>query len=143
MTAQIILRFLVILLLPAAAHAACVVEKKATIPLERAGGVFTLPVEVNGVAANFMLDTGAVRSTVTPEAVQRLRLARDKWVGTTMTGVGGIGNVERPPNATPASISLGGIPLVRRRLSRDSSLAVACTAGCRHGGRCHRRSARR
>jgi hypothetical protein len=132
-TTPIILRMLVAILLPAAAHAACVVENKATIPLEPAGGVFTVPVEVNGIAATFMLDTGALRSTVTPEAVQRLSLARDKWSGTTMTGIGGIGAVEHPPNANPTSISLGGVALVRRLLSRDSSLAVSVLPGAAAG----------
>ncbi|MDT5175253.1 MAG: hypothetical protein QOG37_2504 [Mycobacterium sp.] len=116
------------LLLPAAANAACVVDSKATIPLQSAPAGITLPVEVNGIAATFILDTGAERSVVTGEAVQRLGLARDEWVGTTMGGVGGI---DRRPNANPRSLSLGGIPLVRRTLSHDHSLTVGILPGAR------------
>ncbi len=90
-----------------------------------AGGI-TLPVEVNGNAATFILDTGAERSMVTPEAVQRLGLARDQWVGTTMSGVGGI---DRLANASPRSLSLGGIKLVRRTLNHDNSLTVGLLPG--------------
>jgi hypothetical protein len=115
---------LVALAVPTAAGAACVVAEKAAITLGAGDGGVSVPVEVNGIAARFTLDTGAERSVVTPEAVQRLGLARDQWVGTTMSGIGGIGTVERPPNADPRSISIGGVALVRRRLSRDSSLAV-------------------
>jgi hypothetical protein len=117
---------LLALLLPAAGHAACVLQNKATIPLQPTAAGITLPVEVNGITATFILDTGAERSVVTGEAVQRLRLARDAWVGTTMRGVGGI---ERRPNADPSSLSLGGQPLVRRTLSRDHSLTVAVLPG--------------
>ena len=96
-------------------------DKKATVPLQVNGGAITVSVEVNGIAATFILDTGAQRSVVTQAAAQRLGLARDQWVGTTMRGVGGI---ESRPNADPRSLSLGGVPLVRRTLSRDTSLTV-------------------
>jgi hypothetical protein len=125
---KIILPLFLALLLPAAASAACVVEARATIPLQAAPVGITLPVEVNGITATFILDTGAERSVVTGEAVQRLGLARDEWVGTTMGGVGG---VDRRPNADPRSLSLGGIPLVRRTLSHDHSLTVGILPGAR------------
>jgi hypothetical protein len=125
---KIILPLFLALLLPAGASAACVVDSKATIPLQTARFGITLPVEVNGVTATFILDTGAGRSVVTGEAVQRLGLARDEWVGTTM---GGIGGVDRRPNADPRSLSLGGIPLVRRTLSHDHSLTVGILPGTR------------
>jgi hypothetical protein len=112
---------LALLLLPIAAGAACVVDKKATVPLSVTGGAITVPVEVNGVVATMILDTGAQRSLVTQEAVERLGLARDQWVGTTMRGVGGI---ESRPNADPRSLTLGGVPLVRRTLNHDTSLTV-------------------
>jgi hypothetical protein len=85
------------------------------------GNVITLPVAVNDITATFVLDTGAQRSLVSIEAVQRLALARDQWVGTTMSGIGGI---DRRPNANPRSFSLGGVPLVRRTLNHDTSLTV-------------------
>lgn len=109
------------LLSAATAHAACVLAEKATVPLQDNLGTVTLPLEVNGNAATFILDTGAERSLVTEDAVRRLDLARDEWVGTTMRGVGGI---ESRPNADPRSLTLGGIPLVRRTLNHDTSLTV-------------------
>jgi hypothetical protein len=65
---------------------------------------------------------------VTEQAVQRLGLARDQWVGTTMSGVGGI---QSRPNADPRSLSLGGVPLVRRTLNHDTSLTVGVLPGAR------------
>ena len=112
---------LALLLLPIAAGAACVVDNKATVPLTLTGGAITVPVEINGIVATMILDTGAQRSLVTQEAVQRLVLARDEWVGTTMRGVGGI---ETRPNADPRSLKLGGVPLARRTLNHDTSLTV-------------------
>lgn len=109
-----------LLLLPAA-RAACMVDNKATVPLVVVGGAITVAVEVNGITATFILDTGAQRSMVTEVAVRRLGLARDAWIGTTMSGVGGI---ESRPNADPRSLTLGGIPLVRRTLAHDTSLTV-------------------
>jgi hypothetical protein len=107
--------------MPLPAAAGCVVDSKATIPLDVTGGAITLPLEVNGIAATFILDTGAQRSLVTEEAVHHLDLARDEWVGTTMRGVGGI---ESRPNADPRSLTLGGVPLVRRTVTHDTSLTV-------------------
>jgi hypothetical protein len=109
-------------LLPATASAACAVTAKATIPLDLSNGAITLPVELNGAAATFILDTGAQRSIVTAAAAQRLALARDPWVGTTMSGIGGS---DTRPNANPTSFTLGGIPLARHTLSHDTSLTVA------------------
>lgn len=128
MTSRLPLPLLLALLLPVAASAACVVQSKATIPLQIAGGQITLPVEVNGLTGRFVLDTGAARSVVTEQAVQRLGLARDEWVGTTMGGVGGIAT---QPNADPRSLSLGGLPLTRRTLNHDHSLTVGVLPGAR------------
>jgi hypothetical protein len=114
------LALLLALTLPVAARA-CAVEAKATVALEKTAVGLTLPVEVNDSTGTFILDTGAQRSVVTAEAAQRLGLRRDEWVGTTMRGVGGI---DRRPNADPRRLSLGGVPLVRRTLSRDHSLTV-------------------
>jgi hypothetical protein len=112
---------LVCLLAPATAYSACVVNREAVIPLSLEGGAITVPVEVNGIVATFILDTGAQRSLVTTAAAQRLSLARDEWVGTTMRGIGGI---ENRPNADPRTLTLGGIPLVRRTLNHDTSFTV-------------------
>ena len=130
MTARFVVPLLLALVLPAVARAACTVESKATIPLRASAGGITLPVEVNGITATFILDTGAERSMVSGEAVQRLGLARDQWVGTTMSGVGGI---DRRANADPRSLSLGGVPLVRRTLNHDNSLTVGLLPGLSAG----------
>ena len=106
---------------PLVARAACAVEQVVAVPLDIASGTIAVEVAVNGSAATLILDTGAQRSVVTPAAVQRLRLARDEWAGTAMRGIGGI---ETRPNADPDSLTLGGVPLVRRTLNRDISLAV-------------------
>ncbi len=108
--------------LSASPSAACVLTQKARIALTLAGGQIVLPVEVNGIQAAFVLDTGAQRSVVTEAAVKRLGLARDQWVGTTMSGIGGVNS---RANADPRSFSLGGIPLVRHTLTHDTSLTVA------------------
>lgn len=120
------------LLFPAAANAACSVTARATIPLDVVSGAIIVPVEVNGQAASFILDTGAQRSVVTGEAVRRLNLARDQWVGTTMSGIGGI---DRRANADPRSFSLGGVRLVRRTLNHDTSLTVGIIPQAVAGGR--------
>ena len=117
-------------LLFGSARAACVVDNKAAVPLVVMDGAITVAVEVNGIAATFIVDTGAQRSLVTEAAVRRLGLARDQWVGTTMSGVGGI---ESRPNADPRSLTLGGIPLVRRTLTHDTSLTVGVIPRTRVG----------
>jgi len=122
---------LVLLRMTLGSHAACVVQQAASVPLDVTGGVITVPLEINGGAATFILDTGAQRSVVTQDAVDRLGLARDKWVGTTMSGVGGI---QSRPNADPRSLSLGGVPLVRRTLTHDTSLTVGVIPRARAGG---------
>jgi hypothetical protein len=106
------------------AAAACRVQILARVPVVVAGRSPLVTVEVDGQPARFVLDTGAERSVVSEAAVQRLGLARDQWVGTTM---GGIGGVDRRPNALPRSLSLGGVPLVRNTLNHDTSLVVTPT----------------
>jgi hypothetical protein len=113
---------LFLLAMPCTARAGCVVAAQATVPFMPANGVLVAPVVVNGVIGRFLVDTGAERSVVTPEAVQRLGLALDEWVATTMRGVGGI---ERHRNANPRSMTLGGVALYRRTVTRDRSLTVA------------------
>lgn len=121
---------LALLMMTEGEAAACVVQSAASVPLGLSGGVITVPLEVNGNTATFVLDTGAQRSVVTQQAVDRLGLARDTWVGTTMGGVGGI---QSRPNADPRSLTLGGMPLVRRTLNHDTSLTVGVLPGARAG----------
>ena len=125
------LPLLLVILFHVATGIACTVDKKATVPLDVTGGAITVPVNVNGISATFILDTGAQRSVVTEEAVRRLGLARDEWVGTTMKGVGGI---ESRPNAIPRSLTLGGIPMIRRTLNHDNSLTVGVFPRARAAG---------
>lgn len=101
--------------------AACQVTTLVTVPITMAGRTPLVTVQVDGQPARFILDTGAERSIVSEAAAQRLGLRRDQWVGTTM---GGIGGVDRRPNALPRSFSLGGVGLVRATLSHDTSLVV-------------------
>lgn len=127
-------RVLLILLVTAAvpaARAACSVDQVTTVPLGPSASAVTVPVEVNGITATFLLDTGASRSVVTGDAVRRLGLARDPWVGTTMSGIGGI---DRRPNADPRSLSLGGVKLARQTLNHDTSLTVATIPRADAGG---------
>lgn len=105
----------------ATARAACSIQERATVPFTLEHGTLTVPLDVNGVRATFVLDTGAERTLVTPEAVRRLDLRLDQWVATTMRGVGGV--VEHP-NADPRSITLGGVPLQRHTVAHDTSLTV-------------------
>jgi hypothetical protein len=112
---------LALLCLSGSALATCQLNKRTTVPLTVAGGTIVVPLDVNGTNAAFILDTGAQRSVVTEAAVARLGLARDPWVGTTMSGIGGI---ERRANADTKSLSLGGIALARHTLNHDTSLTV-------------------
>jgi hypothetical protein len=107
---------------PSLVKAECRVERRAVIPLEIIGTVVLTQVAVNGVDGTFVLDTGAARTVVTPDAVERFGLLLDEWTSTTMRGVGG---VERRRNANPRSLALGGIALRRRGLAHDQTLAVA------------------
>jgi hypothetical protein len=106
--------------------AACQVEALATVPLLGRGGTIAVTVQVNGADAVLKLDTGASRSILTPAAVRRLNVTRDEWAATTM---GGIGGVDRRPNANPKTLGLAGIPLTRRTAAHDHSLAVADIPG--------------
>jgi predicted aspartyl protease len=119
---------LVLLLAAAAgtAHATCTVQARGSVGFVLIASRIIVPLTVNGTDAAFVLDTGAERTLVTPEAVRRLGLAIDEWDGTTMSGVGGI---MEHPNADPRSLSLGGVPLHRRTVSRDTSLTVGAMPG--------------
>ncbi|HVY17945.1 MAG TPA: retroviral-like aspartic protease family protein [Rhodopila sp.] len=126
MVRRVVLRGLGIFLgfsVPAFA-AACHVELLASVPVTLAGRTPLVTVMVDGQPARFILDTGAERTVVSEAAAARLGLPRDKWVGTTMGGVGGVNS---RPNALPRSLSLGGVALVRNTLNHDTSLVVTPT----------------
>jgi hypothetical protein len=127
---RLLLVFLVTLLGAGSASAACSVRQRTVIPIEDSGGVILVPLQVNGLDATFILDTGAERSVTTPAAIARLGLRLDEWVGTTMRGVGG---VEAHRNADPRSMTLGGVLLQRHTLSHDASLTVGTLPRTRVG----------
>jgi Aspartyl protease len=113
---------LVLLMLSAAgARAACTVQDRGAVTFAPVANRILVPLTINDIDATFVLDTGAARSLVTPEAVRGLGLASDEWIATTMRGVGGM--VEHP-NADPRSLALGGVPLHRRTVTHDTSLTV-------------------
>ncbi len=102
-------------------QAACRVDTVASVPVETIGNQPIVTLMLNGQPARFILDTGAERTVIAEPSAQRLGLARDTWVGTTMSGIGGI---QTRPDALPRSIVLAGVPLVRNTLAHDSSLVV-------------------
>ena len=108
-------------LLPAPAFAACRVERRATVPLTRAGNLLLVSADINGTAADFILDTGAERSVVGLAAADRLHIARDEWVSTDVQGAGGR---DRRRLGRPSSFSLGGVELRRHTIAADNSVVV-------------------
>ena len=104
-----------------AASAACRVERRATVPVTRAGSLLLVPASINGSVVDFILDTGAERSVVGLAAADRLHLARDEWVSTDIIGAGGR---DRRRLGRPASFSLGGIVLRRHTVAADNSVVV-------------------
>lgn len=89
-----------------------------------------LDLTVDGRSATFQLDTGASLSLVTPEAARRLGLPRDRWIGSTVRGIGGI---QRRSVADAESVVLGGIALHQRDFRHGAILAVATLASSRVG----------
>jgi predicted aspartyl protease len=112
----------VVVFWPSLSSAACQVQQRTTVKLQIVGTVVLVPVVVNGVAGNFILDTGAALTVVTPDAVHHFSLALDEWTTSTMRGVGGL---EQRRNADPRSIELGGVALHHRSVVRDATLRVA------------------
>jgi len=104
------------------ARAACRVEQRGTVPVTQAGGSLLVPVDINGMQENFVLDTGAERSVVSPQAALRVGLARDEWVSTDMRGVGGR---DATRLGRPRTLTIGGIALRRHTMAADNSIAVA------------------
>jgi hypothetical protein len=104
-----------------AAHGACRVEPRASVPLQLIDGHILISVAVNDIETPFIMDTGAERTLMSEEAVRRLGLARDGWVASTIRGLGGY---EQRPNALPRSLRLGGMVLRRKTLTGDTSVTV-------------------
>ena len=117
---------LLLVLVSAGSALACEVRERTSVALTPANGLLHVPVMVNEIEGDFILDTGASRTVVTPEAARRFRLTRDEWTATTTMGVGGL---ERHRDAVPRSLTLGGVPLHRRSLAQDQTLRVAGLRG--------------
>ena len=103
------------------AMAACRVERRATVPVTRAGNLLLVPASINGTVMDFVLDTGAERSVIGLAAADRLHLARDEWVSTDIIGAGGR---DRRRLGRPQSFSLGGMALRRHTVAADNSVVV-------------------
>jgi hypothetical protein len=117
---------IVLTLCTAPASAACRVTPRATVPVARAGTLLLVPVTINGTTLNFLLDTGAERSVISLAAADQVHLVRDEWVSTDMQGAGGR---DRRRLGLPATLTLGGMPLVRRTMAADHSIVVGPIAG--------------
>ena len=103
------------------ANAACKLAPRATIALTRAGTGILVPVTINGMTVQFLLDTGAERTVVGLAAADRLHIARDEWVSTDIQGAGGR---DRRRLGRPASITLGNLALRRRTVAADNSVVI-------------------
>lgn len=113
-----------------AAQAACSVQPRASVPFSLTAGHLLVPVVVNGAETRFVLDSGAERSVITPTAVRRLGIPLDRWVGTTLSGVGG---VVQHANADPRSVTLGGRDLHPAAFAQGVSLSVGAVPGFASG----------
>ncbi len=101
--------------------AACQVTPRATLPLVRAGDAILVPVTINGITTDFLLDTGAERTVVGLQAADRLQIARDEWVSTDIQGVGGR---DRRRLGRPKTLMLGGLALRRHTVAADNSVVI-------------------
>lgn len=113
---------LLALLMSGCAGQACEVSARAVIPLQFLADVPMATVLIDGKPARMVVDTGAGRTTLSLDGVQRLGLPLDPWVGTTLRGVGGI---ERHQNTAPHSVRLGTLDLRQPGLLGGFSLSVA------------------
>ena len=97
----------------------------ASVPVTTAEGRTLVDLTVDGRPATFQLDTGASLSLVTLEAARRLGLPRDRWIGGTVRGIGGI---ERRGVANARTVVMGGIDLRQRESPLGAILAVGTLA---------------
>ena len=106
-----------------AGRAAAACRMGEVLALDRPAGLASMAVAINGRTARLLLDTGAERSLLTLDAVKRLGLKLDPWVGSRLRGAGG--RLEEHQNATLERLTLGSITLGRSlSLSVSQSLVV-------------------
>lgn len=91
-----------------------------------AGGPCVVAVVLGGQPARMVLDTGAERTVLSRDAVARLGIALDPWVGTTLRGAGG--RLDQHQNAQLRQLSLGGVALFQKNPAAPMSLPVAALA---------------
>ena len=110
---------------------ACEARRLAWVPVRLQAGHPLVRARLDGRVAWFVLDTGAERTLLTPDAVRRLGLRLDPWVGTTTIGIGG---TERHANAVARSLTLAGVALRQARVMGGLSLSVGAIPAGRVGG---------
>lgn len=67
----------------------CTLRQKAELPLSDARNFMLAPVRLNGHTAQFVVDTGAETSIITPQAARTLDLPRAPGKGTVLLGISG------------------------------------------------------
>ncbi len=72
-----------------AAEAACALHKIADLPITMRGTRPLLPAKINGAAEEFLLDSGAFFSTITPAKAAELKLSLNYLPGLRVEGVAG------------------------------------------------------
>ncbi len=92
----------------------CALVRITEMPLKHEKRLLTVPVGINGEWVTMLVDTGAERSMITEETVERLKLPRDSRF---MTRAAGVGGVTQSADARIDSMLLGGIAFPVERLS--------------------------
>lgn len=92
----------------------CSLVRITEMPLKHERRLLTVPVGINGEWVTLLVDTGAERSMITEETVERLKLPRDQRFVTRSAGVGG---ATQSADARIDSMVLGGIAFPVGRLS--------------------------
>ncbi|WP_322093260.1 retroviral-like aspartic protease family protein [Paraburkholderia bannensis] len=83
----------------------CELHVDATLPLAESEGRFFVNVEINGVEQAMLVDTSSLKTALTPEAADALKLPLDMSSAQTLTGIGTQGEPTYPRVLT--SLKLG------------------------------------
>src|SRR5271165_2054588 len=86
----------------------------AKMPLEVRNRLLVVPAGIDGKWVTLLVDTGAERTVLAGEAVQRLGLARDQKIVTRSTGLGGVFTAN---DAIIPGLVLGGVRIPLTRVS--------------------------
>jgi len=74
---------------PATPGSTCRLDRVVELGARLVDGRLVVPVQLDGQSAEFLVDTGAEASLITPEAAQRLGLRRDRHHARLLLGAGG------------------------------------------------------